>query len=192
MKIVNKMLLLAPLLFVPPAVLAQHRVMNVDPQASTVTFALGDVLHSVAGTFQVESGSVDFDPSSPKISGSVAVAAGSGKSGNDTRDKKMSKDILDASHFAGVTFVPTSYQGAINPSGDSSIQVTGTLTLHGSAHELTVPMQVHIEGTAVTAKTHFVVPYVKWGLKDPSTFILRVAKEVQIDLTLVGRLTPAG
>jgi hypothetical protein len=35
------------------------------------------------------------------------------------------------------------------------------------------------------------VPYVKWGLKDPSVFILKVAKEVDIELTLNGRLTPA-
>jgi phage host-nuclease inhibitor protein Gam len=51
-------------------------------------------------------------------------------------------------------------------------------------------MQIHIEGTALTAKTHFTVPYVQWGLKDPSIFILKVAKVVDIDLTLTGSLTP--
>jgi hypothetical protein len=49
-------------------------------------------------------------------------------------------------------------------------------------------MQIHIDGSALTAKGHFVVPYVQWGLKDPSIFILKVAKEVDIDLTLVGNL----
>jgi hypothetical protein len=52
-------------------------------------------------------------------------------------------------------------------------------------------MQIHIDGATLTAKTHFTVPYVKWGLKDPSIFILKVAKEVDIDLTLVGSLSPS-
>jgi hypothetical protein len=34
----------------------------------------------------------------------------------------------------------------------------------------------------------FVVPYVKWGMNDPSTLMLRVSKEVQIDLLLTGTL----
>jgi polyisoprenoid-binding protein YceI len=87
--------------------------------------------------------------------------------------------------------VPKSYQGTIAASGDSSIQVTGAFTLHGTPHELTVPVQIHIEGTNLTAKTHFTVPYVQWGLKDPSMFMLKVAKEVGIDLTLVGHLSPS-
>ena len=97
--------------------------------------------------------------------------------------------MLDAPHFADVSFTPQSYQGAIVSSGDSTIQVTGTFTLHGTPHELTVPMQIHVDGAKCTAKAHFIVPYVKWGLKDPSVFILKVAKEVDVNLTLVGQLS---
>jgi polyisoprenoid-binding protein YceI len=107
------------------------------------------------------------------MSGSVVVAAGSGKTGNDSRDKKMTNEVLDSPHFADVSFVPQSYQGTIAPTGDSTIQVTGIFTLHGTPHDLTVPMQIHIDGGNCSAKTHFIVPYVKWGLKDPSVFILK-------------------
>ncbi len=121
----------------------------------------------------------------------MAVSAASGDSGEKSRDHKMTTDVLDAPRFADVTFAPQSYEGKIAPAGDSTIQVSGLFTLHGTPHEMTVPMQIHIEGPACTAKTHFTVPYVKWGLKDPSVFILKVAKEVEIDLTLSGQLAPA-
>lgn len=79
-------------------------------------------------------------------------------------------------HFAEISFAPKSYQGTIAPSGDSTIQVTGVLTLHGAPHDLTLPMQLHIDGASLTAKGHLTVPYVQWGLKDPSIFVLKVAR----------------
>jgi polyisoprenoid-binding protein YceI len=183
-------ILLGCSLFPAPAALAQHETFQVIPDSSEVKFTLGDVLHTVHGTFHVQRGSIDFDRTAPKMAGSILVAAGSGSSGNESRDRKMSKDILDASHFAEASFAPHSYQGTIATDGDSTIQVAGTFTLHGTPHEMTVPVTVHVEGGNWTIQTHFSVPYVKWGLKDPSTFVLRVGKDVEIDLTLVGHLTP--
>jgi hypothetical protein len=40
------------------------------------------------------------------------------------------------------------------------------------------------------AKLHFVVPYVDWGLKDPSNFVLRVSKQVEVDITATGHYAP--
>lgn len=170
---------------------AQQQTFTANASASSVAFALTGTGHEVKGTFHVESGTIVFDRSAPKMSGSIVVSAASGDSGDKGRDKKMHADVLDVAHYADVTFVPQSYQGTIAPSGDSTIQVTGTFTLHGAAHDITVPMQIHIEGTALNAKGKFVVPYVQWGLKDPSWMVLKVAKEVQIDLLLSGALAPA-
>jgi polyisoprenoid-binding protein YceI len=176
--------------FLVTAAFAQHQNFTVAPEASQVAFALAGSGHHVNGTFHVQSGSIDFDSSSHVISGSVIVVAGSGDSGDKGRDKKMNSDVLDVTRFAEVSFVPKSYQGAIALSGDSTIQVTGVFTLHGTPHDLTVPMQIRIEGSALNAKTHFTIPYVQWGLKDPSWGFLKVAKEVDIDLNLSGRLAP--
>lgn len=172
-----------------PIAFAQGKTLTVMPDRSEVLFSLGDVLHSVHGTFHVESGSVQFGLNSPQVFGSVVVGAGSGKSGNDTRDHRMSADVLNAPQFAEATFNPKHMSGSISATGDSTVQVDGILTLHGTPHDLTVPMQIHIEGENCTAKTHFTIPYVKWGLKDPSTFLLRISKEVNMDITLVGQLS---
>jgi polyisoprenoid-binding protein YceI len=177
-----------PLLLAPSAV-AQHQTFTASPDASNIQFTLGGSDHATRGTFHVKDGMIDFDRTAATISGAIDVAAGSGNSGNQSRDKKMTNEVMDAMHFTDVSFVPHSYQGTIATTGDSTIQVSGTFTLHGTPHEITVPAKIHMDGSDCTVKTHFTVPYVKWGLKDPSIFILKVAKEVDIDLTLVGHLS---
>lgn len=171
-----------------PAALAQHQTFTVNPDASEVKMTLKTTHELVNGTFHLQSGSIEFDRSTPKMSGSVVVLAGSGKTGNGSRDKKMNKDILEVEQHAAVSFEPKSYAGAIATSGDSTIQVTGIFTLLGTPHEITIPILVHLEGTTGTAKTHFVVPYVQWGLKNPSFLIWKADNDVAIDLFLAGRL----
>ncbi|MDR3796756.1 MAG: YceI family protein [Terracidiphilus sp.] len=171
-----------------PAALAQHETFAVNPDASQIKMTLNTTHEVVNGTFHIQSGWIEFDRSAPKISGSVVVVAGSGKTGNDSRDKKMLKDILRVEQYATVSFEPKTYSGAIAPSGESTIQVSGIFTLLGTPHEITIPITVHIEGTAATAKAHFVVPYVQWGLKNPSFMIWKADNDVAIDLFLDGRI----
>jgi len=185
-----RILFLALPLLLAPAGLAQGRTFIVDPAASKVTFALQATLHQVKGTFQVRRGTIRFDPTAPGMSGEVVVAAGSGDSGNPGRDRTMNAKVLETAQFSEVSFVPGTCQGVIAPAGDSTLQVTGVFTLLGAPHDLTVPMRVHQEGERITARTRFRIPYVQWGLKDPSVFLLRVAKEVELEVTLQGRVVP--
>jgi polyisoprenoid-binding protein YceI len=172
-----------------PAALAQHQTFAVNPDASEVKMTLNTTHEVVNGTFHIQSGSIEFDRSTSKMSGLVVVLAGSGKTGNGSRDKKMDKDILLVEQYATVSFEPKSYAGVIAPSGDSAIQVTGIFTLLGTPHEITIPMLVHLENATATAKAHFVVPYIQWGVKDPSFLFWKADKDVAIDLFLTGRLS---
>ena len=172
-----------------PAALAQHQTFAVNPDASEVKMTLKTTHELVNGTFHVQSGSIEFDRGNPRMSGSVVVLAASGKTGNDSRDKKMKNDILQVERYTTVSFEPKSYAGDIASSGDSTIQVTGMFTLLGTPHEITVPILVHLDGASATAKTHFVVPYVQWGLKNPSFLIWKADNDVAIDLILSGRLS---
>ncbi len=169
--------------------LAQHQTFVVNPDASEVKMTLNTTHEVVIGNFHVQSGSIEFDRSAGRISGWVVVLAGSGKTGNDSRDKKMYRDILEVEQHATVSFEPKSYAGAIASSGDSNIQVSGIFTLLGTPHEITVPMLVHLDGASATAKAHFVVPYVQWGLKNPSFLIWKADDDVAIDLNLTGTLS---
>ncbi len=165
------------------------QMLTLTPATSEVHFELGDVLHAVHGTFKVRQGSILFGRDEGPMSGMVMVDAASGNSGNGSRDKKMTKDELQAPTYSMVTFAPKRHTGMIHAAGDSTIVVDGTFTLLGTPHAITVPMQVHIDGTECKATGTFTVPYVQWGLKDPSNFLLHVGKEVKIDLDLFGSLS---
>jgi len=166
---------------------AQQRLL-VDPAKSEVHFTLVDTLHTVHGTFRMQQGEISFNPGTGEAAGSIVVDALSGASGNSTRDKRMSKDELKAESFKTVTFAPTRFTGTFQASGDSALTVHGNFTILGMAHEIDVPMQVQVNGGQLHAVGTFAVPYVKWGLKDPSYLMIKVNKEVQIDLLLVGSL----
>jgi hypothetical protein len=55
-------------------------------------------------------------------------------------------------------------------------------SIHGADHELTMPVRIDLTRGRWVADTHFTIPYVKWGLKNPSTFLLRVSESVEIDI----------
>jgi hypothetical protein len=175
-----------------PAVLhAQDKTQDrfsLDTTRSEVHFTLTDTLHVVHGTFHLQQGDVTFDPATGKTTGSIVVDALSGKSGNSVRDHRMAKDELKAPDFKTVAFAPTRFTGTFNPTGDSTLQVHGLFTLLGTPHEIDVPMQVQVDGDRIHAVGSFAVPYVQWGLKDPSTFMIHVNKEVQVELDLSGTL----
>lgn len=168
-------------------VAAEERSFQLDPAATTVSFTLGDVLHTVHGTFKARSGSIQFDPSSGAASGNFVIDATSGASGNDTRDRKMHREILESNEYPEIAFSPTKVSGSI--ADGASVQVAGVFHIHGADHPIELTVPVVLKGEEMTAKFHFVVPYVAWGMKNPSTFVLRVGKEVDIDVVAVGRLT---
>jgi hypothetical protein len=40
----------------------------------------------------------------------------------------------------------------------------------------------------IIATGKFIVPYMKWGMKDPSNFLLKVSDKVELNLTAVGQV----
>jgi polyisoprenoid-binding protein YceI len=172
-----------------PASSAQESVFTLDPGQTKIEFTLPATAHMVHGTFKLKSGEIRFDTSSGKASGAVVVDATSGESGSDGRDKKMHQEIIESPKFTDIIFSPEHVQGEVSPERASQLQVSGTFRLHGQDHEMTLTFAVeHTAGNQLKIETHFSVPYVEWGLKNPSTFILRVDKSVSVDVHAVGQL----
>jgi polyisoprenoid-binding protein YceI len=164
---------------------AQEVTLQLDPTKSSVKFTLGDVLHTVRGTFAAERGSLRFDPASGKVSGEIVVDTRSGQSGNGMRDRKMNKEILESDRYPEIAFRPTLVEGTA-AAGKFSARVHGMFNIHGVEREITVPAEVDIESDHWSAIVHFTIPYEKWGMKNPSTLFLRVNDSVEIDLAATG------
>jgi polyisoprenoid-binding protein YceI len=153
-----------------------------------VHWTLGTTLHTVHGTFALKNGTIHIDPTSGKASGEIVVDAASGNSGNDSRDNKMHKDVLESGKYAEVIFRPDRVDGKISPQGPFTAQVHGVLVCHGKEHELSLPVQAELSGDHWTGSGKFNVPFIDWGMKNPSNFLLKVNHMVEIELELQGNL----
>ena len=188
----------------PAYAVAQQLVLHCDPAQSRANFTLSASFHSVEGTFKLRHGEIRFDPTSGKIGGEIVFDAASGQTGNNSRDKKMHRDVLQSERYPEISFRPDRVIGQVSvtqtapgqASGDqvnaqaSAVQVHGLFTIHGSQHEITVPVDVRLESTRWTAVAHFRVPYVEWGLKNPINLFLHVGDSVDVVLYTAGDATP--
>jgi polyisoprenoid-binding protein YceI len=166
--------------------LGQQIEMSFAPAKTTINFTLGDILHTVHGSFNLKHGAIRFDPKTNKIEGEVLVEAASGNSGSSGRDKRMQNEVLESIRYPDIVFRPDRVDGQVADTEASTVQVHGIFSIHGAEHEITVPVRVEMSPGHWSAKSHFTVPYVKWGMKNPSTFVLRVDQSVEIEIQASG------
>ena len=169
----------------PPA---SEIVLGIDPAKSKVHWTLGSTVHTVHGSFAFKKGTLQLDTSTGKARGEIIVDATSGNSGDDSRDKKMHREVLESGRYVEVVFRPDRVEGKITPQGTFAAQVHGLFILHGSEHELTVPVQAELAADHWTGTAKFSVPFIDWGLKNPGSFFLKVNHAVEIELELKGSL----
>ena len=179
-------LLLLLLCTVPLA--AAENTIELDPARTTINFTLGDILHTVHGTFKLKRGSITFDSSTGKASGEIVVDVASGNTGGGTRDKRMHKEILESARYPEAVFSADRVSGELAPHGTSELDVHGAFQIHGASHEMTFHFRADVNGSEVASATGFTIPYVQWGMKNPSNFLLRVSDKVEMNIKAVGRL----
>ena len=143
--------------------------ITLDPSTTAVHWTLNTTIHTVHGTFRLKNGAFKIDPATGDASGLIVVDATSGESGDSSR----------ATHV----------DGNIDLAASGPVIVHGILNLHGQDHPLQITVNLHPQSSAVALATHFTVPFVAWGLKDPSTFVFRTDKQVilDVDATIVPR-----
>jgi polyisoprenoid-binding protein YceI len=167
---------------------AQQMAVDFDPAKTHINWKLAGNVHTVHGTFQLKQGHLAIDRATGAISGDLVVDAKSGQSENNSRDKRMHKDILESDRFPEIRFTPEKVVGAVNASGHSSVRVSGTFLIHGGTHEVIIPMEVSFSQGTVSVSGKFSIPYVEWGMKDPSNFVFKVDKSVDVEVMTAGKV----
>ncbi len=182
---------------------AEPWTATVDPAASSVRFVLDATLHTVEGMAEIQAGELSFDPEEGSISGAVVVDATSADTGNDKRDREMHQKVLESGRWPEVRFTLEGLEGDLEglaTGREVELEVRGIFTLQGESHSLVVPVSANLalstgRSGRLRATGSFVVPYVAWGLRDPSKLLLRVGKEVRVDVVLeaaLGAVSDAG
>lgn len=171
-----------------PAQAEKRITVHLDPGTTQIRWNLGATLHRVHGTFNLKSGVLTFDPSTGMAEGEILVDAASGQSGNKSRDKKMQREVLESTTYPQIFFHAMKVSGTLKPGAAEDMTVEGTFNIHGADHPLKLQVHLQQNGHEITATTHFTVPYVAWGMKDPSTMMLHVKKQVEVDVVSRGTI----
>ena len=181
-------IVLASLCSHPTPARADELRLQLDPDRTRITFELGATLHTVRGAAQLTEGWVVFHTEGGAASGSLAVAAPSANTAHKGRDQDMHSKVLESERYPQIVFHPEVVNGEVAFDGRSRVTIDGQFLIHGGEHPLTVVALIEIQGDELEATMEFEVPYVAWGLKNPSKLLLKVSKVVLIRIHAFGRL----
>ena len=172
-------------------VAASEQTLRLDPAGTRVSFHLDATMHSANGTMAIQRGEIRFDLATGAAAGEVVIDAASADTDHKGRDEKLHHEVLESAKYPEIVFRPTAVKTEVDERGVGTVTLAGTVTIHGASHEVSVSAALARDGEKVRATGKLVVPYVAWGMHDPSVFVLRVAKVVEVSFTAVGTLAAA-
>lgn len=167
---------------------AGAETLRLDPAKSKLGFHLPATGHDVEGVLALQSGLLTFDRATGEADGTIVLDAAATSTGNGSRDKKMRGEVLLADRFPKILFHARRLEGALAAAGKSQVRLVGNVDLVGVEHELTLPVEAEIVGERLTASSSFDIPFVAWGLEDPSILFLKVDPTLRVTLEVEGVL----
>jgi polyisoprenoid-binding protein YceI len=167
---------------------AEPLVLRLLPDKTQLTFTVKATGHAIDGAIALASGEIRFDTDTGAASGEVTIDLRRAGTGNRLRDHEMHSSVLESEQYPVAIFRPGRVVGSLARSGSSELMLAGILGFHGVDHSLTLPVQVIVAGDTVVAATAIDIPYVAWGLRNPSLLFLRVAPIATVSLKTEGSL----
>jgi len=167
---------------------ADPRVLVLDPAATKILFTLGATLHTVEGSVRLSRGEVRFDSAGGAASGEIVVDARSAETGNSSRDANMHRTVLESERFPSIVLHAGELELLSHSESDAQVRLRGMLELHGQSLPFELPASLSAHGDRLEIAASFRVPYVEWGMRDASNFLLRVDRFVNVKVSAEGTL----
>ena len=159
----------------------REQLVGVNLPSDAVLVATG-----ATGTFVLQDDGT-FSPDS-KITFDVTTLA----SDQRDRDNFVKMDTLQTRQFPTATFVPTKTSGLALPlpaSGDFTFKLTGQITIHGKAKDVTFDVTAHRSGNELTATTTAspTWKFADFGMTAPSVpfRVVSVVDEIRLVVDIV-------
>jgi polyisoprenoid-binding protein YceI len=111
----------------------------IDKSHSEASFQIRHMMSKVRGYFKDYSGTITVEAGKPETANvEFALKTASIDTANENRDKDLrSANFFEVEKFPEITFKSTK----VKATGKDKYDVTGTLTMHGVAKEVTLPVQ---------------------------------------------------
>jgi polyisoprenoid-binding protein YceI len=169
---------------------AKWTALTFDRARTTIAYKLIGWPHVTDGTFKLKSSVIQVDAVSGKMAGEIVVDAASGDSGHSVRDARMKDSVLEAERYPEISFAPQHVESHGVPRGEFQVVVRGVMMLRGR-HPFTITATVERRGDDAAIRCHFAIPYVAWGLKDPSILFFKVEPNVSVEVTAIAHISDA-
>ena len=182
---------------------AQERTFTIrNDGGSRIQFVSDAPLETITGVSTHVTGDVTFDPSNlSRAHGTVQVRVASIRTGVDLRDEHLRGDgWLDAQRNPNATLEITRIEGArrLQPNQVATVRVHGRFSLHGVTRDIVSEAQVrlvpfseelraaHIDGDVISVRASFRVRLTDYNVSVPLPVRLKVANEIDVNVTLRG------
>lgn len=162
---------------------------ELEPTASRIEFTFGATLHTVEGTFPLREGELYFDPETGDVTGHLVIDATGGDTGSARRDEVMHEQILESAEHPEFVLTPQAITGIERDADGFRGTLQASFRIHGETHPLAIPIDARrVEPGRGEVTGELEIPWVAWGLHDPSNFVLRVDKVMTLRFRVAGAL----
>jgi polyisoprenoid-binding protein YceI len=160
------------------------------PDQTQIHFELGATLHSVEGTLRLVRGDLHFDTASGRADGSIAIDARSAETGNARRDRTLHAEVLESERYPEIVFTAERIELTRSAPERGDVVLSGRVKLHGDEHPLSIPAHLERVDDDIRVTATFKIPYVAWGLRNVSNWVLHVDDEVVVHVDATASYRP--